>query len=96
MPLSNLALHLAHHEPRAIRAARERLGWTQQELAGAANVPAPVIAAYESGGAIDPVLLDQVRAALEDLGFGFPFELSGGTARPVGITYSPRDRSETN
>ncbi len=83
--------------PEQCRAGREHLNWTQQELADAAKVPTAVVADYEREGlAADPALLDRVRAALEDVGIGFPLELSGGKARPAGITYSPRDRSETH
>ena len=83
--------------PDQCRTARERLNWTHEDLAVAANVPPSTIADYENKRAkLQPALLDQVRAFLEDVGFGFPFELSDGRAQPAGITYSPRDKGEMN
>ena len=82
--------------PEQCRAARKRLNWTQETLAAAANVSPSVVADFESEALnADLALLDRVRAALEEVGVGFSFELSAGKARPAGITFSPPDRSET-
>jgi len=78
------------------RKARELLKWTRQELAGAANVSRWVIEAFEDGADLSPFYADAIRTALEDVGIGFPFELSNGRAASAGVTYSPRDRSETH
>jgi hypothetical protein len=37
-----------------------------------------------------------IRAALEAVGIGFPFEVEKGQARTAGVTYSPPDWSETH
>jgi transcriptional regulator with XRE-family HTH domain len=78
------------------RKARELLKWTRQELASAANVTPWVIDAFEDGRDVSPSHVDAIRAALEAVGVGFPFELSHGRAASAGVTYQPRDRSETH
>ncbi len=37
-----------------------------------------------------------MREALEDIGIGFPFVIGNGRIAPAGISYSPRDKRETN
>ena len=78
------------------RMARELLRWTRLELASAANVTPSVIDAFEDGRDVLPSYVDVIRTALEAVGVGFPFELSHGHAASAGVTYSPRDRSETH
>jgi hypothetical protein len=38
----------------------------------------------------------EIRAALEAVGIGFPFEIADGQFKPAGVTYSPRDKDEVN
>ena len=82
------------------RAARERLNWTRFELSTAADVPLWFIAAFEDRTAMAVDFLAHydlaMRAALEAVGIGFPFEIENGRAAPAGITYSPRDKGETH
>jgi hypothetical protein len=82
--------------PDQCRKARELLRWTPQELASAANVTPWIIDAFEDGRDVLPSHVDAIRAALEAVGIGFPFELSNGRAASAGVTYSPRDRRETH
>jgi DNA-binding XRE family transcriptional regulator len=82
--------------PDQCRQARELLKWTRQELASAANVTPWVIDAFEDGRDVLPSYVEAIRTALEAVGIGFPFELSNGRAASAGVTYSPRDRSETH
>jgi hypothetical protein len=62
-------------------------------------VPLWFIAAFEDGketpGFLAGYELD-MRDALESVGIGFPFEIIDGQSAPAGITYSPRDKRETN
>ena len=81
--------------PDQCRAARERLGWTRGQLAAAAQVPEIIIWDYEDEGVLTIAdAIQFVREALEEMGFGFPFEIEGGEARPAGVTFSPRDRGD--
>jgi len=82
--------------PDQCRKARELLRWTPQELASAANVTPWIIDAFEDGLDVLPSHVDAIRAALEAVGIGFPFELSTGRVASAGATYSPRDRRETH
>ena len=79
--------------------ARDRLNWTRQELSKATEVPLWFIAAFEDGKETAAFLAHYelaMRDAFESVGIGFPFELSNGRITPAGITYSPRDKRETN
>jgi hypothetical protein len=80
--------------PDQCRQARDILKWTPGELADAADVTPWVIAAFEEGREVSPAHEDAIRAALEAVGIGFPFEIANGRALPVGVIYSPRDRKE--
>jgi DNA-binding XRE family transcriptional regulator len=84
--------------PGQCREARQKLNWTQQELAKAADVPLWFICAFEDDDAPESLLHYEIalREALEDVGIGFPFEISGGESRPAGIIYSPPDEDETD
>jgi predicted transcriptional regulator len=84
--------------PEQCREAREKLNWTQEELAKTADVPLWYVCAFEDGDA--PEFLEHLKFALweafEEAGIGFPFEIEHGRARPAGITYSPRDKGKTH
>jgi hypothetical protein len=85
--------------PEQCREARQRLNWTRQELALAAEVPVWFIAAFEDGKDTAAFLAHyevDMRRALEDVGIGFPFVIDHDRVAPAGITYSARDKSETN
>ncbi len=85
--------------PEQCREAREKLNWTRQELAKAAEVPLSFIAAFEDGKDTPEFLAGyevDMRRVFEDVGIGFPFEIAGGRIRGAGVTYSPRDRDETH
>ena len=85
--------------PDECRAAREKLQWSRQELARAADVPLGFIAAFEDGKETPAFLAGyevEMRQSLEAVGIGFPSEIADGRTSPAGITYSPRDRRETN
>jgi hypothetical protein len=85
--------------PEQSREARERLNWTRQELSKATDVPVWFIVAFEYGKETAAFLAHYELAmldAFEAVGIGFPFELANGRITPTGITYSPRDKSETN
>jgi len=80
--------------PDQCRQAREILKWTRSELAQAADVTPWVVDAFEDGREVLASYANAIRAALEDVGISFPFEIESGRARPAGVTYSPRDRKE--
>jgi hypothetical protein len=80
--------------PDQCRKARDILKWTPSELAGSAGVTPWVVSAFEEGREVSPAHQDSIRAALEAVGIGFPFEIANGRARSAGVTYSPRDRKE--
>ena len=80
--------------PDQCRKARDILKWTASELAGSAGVTPWVVSAFEEGREVSPAHQDLIRAALEAVGIGFPFEIANGRARSAGVTYSPRDRKE--
>jgi len=86
--------------PEQCREARERLKWSRYDLAVAADVPLWFIAAFEEHkeGAADFLAHYELamRAALEAVGIGFPFEIENGRAAPAGVTYSPRGKGETH
>jgi transcriptional regulator with XRE-family HTH domain len=85
--------------PDQCRAAREKLNWTRQELAKAAEVPLWFIAAFEDGKDTAEFLAGyefDMRRVFEEVGIGFPFEIANGRIRGAGITYSPRDKDETH
>ena len=80
---------LDHHprlKPRAIRAARLALGWSQQKLATAIGVTTGVIQRYESTDAaraircVSPKRLAQIAGALE--------------TAPGKLTKTPKNRGE--
>ncbi len=70
--------------------------WAPEELARAAGVSPWVVTALEEGREVSPGYRDAIRAALESVGIGFPFEIEKDRARPAGVTYSPLDRRETH
>ncbi len=85
--------------PDQCRAARDRLNWSRSQLSQAADVPLWFIAAFEDGKETPSFLAGyevDMRNALESVGIGFPFEIVDGQVAPAGITYSPRDKNETN
>jgi DNA-binding XRE family transcriptional regulator len=82
--------------PEQCRQARDILKWTRGELAAAAGVDHSVVDAFEDGRSILPAYEVAIRTSLEALGIGFPFELVNGRHSPAGVTYSPREREETN
>ena len=85
--------------PEQCREAREKLKWTRQELAKAAEVPLWFIAAFEDGKDIpefSAAYEADMRRVFEEVGIGFPFEIADGRIRGAGITYSPRDKGETH
>ena len=85
--------------PDQCRAAREHLNWSQEELASASGVPLAFLVGFENGAEINHKqerLAAALRGVLEDVGFGFPIEISNGRATPAGIIFSKRDRSEVN
>jgi transcriptional regulator with XRE-family HTH domain len=73
---------------RRIRAARQEVGLTQQELAARLDVSQPVVAALESGRG-NPTI-GQLAAVAEamQVGFDVEFELLPGTRR-AGQTIAP-------
>jgi DNA-binding XRE family transcriptional regulator len=80
--------------PDQCREARAILKWTRGELADAAGVTLWVVAAFEDGRDILPHYEIEIRAALEAVGIGFPFAIEDGLVKPVGVTYSPRNKDE--
>ena len=85
--------------PEQCRAARERLHWSRDELSRAANVPLWFLVAFEDGKETPAFLSGyqvDLRTILEKVGIGFPFDIVNGQLAPEGITYSPRDKGETN
>ena len=85
--------------PDQCRAARERLNWSRHELSKAADVPLWFIVAFEDGKETPGFLAGyevDMRNVLEGVGIGFPFEIVNGQFAPTGVTYSSRDKSETN
>jgi DNA-binding XRE family transcriptional regulator len=82
--------------PDQCRQARDILKWTQGELAQAAGVSPWVVAALEEEREVLPAYRDAIRAALESVGIGFPFEIEKDRARPAGVSYSSLDRRETH
>ena len=85
--------------PEQCRAAREKLNWARHELAQAAGVPLWFIAAFEDRKDAPEFLASyeiDMRRVLEEAGIGFPFEIANGRPQPAGVTYSPRDKSETH
>ena len=70
--------------------ARTFLKWTRRELADATDAPLWfVVAAFEAGRDILPVYEIEIRAALEAVGIGFPFEIEDGRFTRAGVTDSP-------
>jgi hypothetical protein len=85
--------------PEQCLAARERLHWSRDKLSRAADVPLWFLVAFEDGKETPAFLAGyevDLRNILESVGIGFPFEIVNGLSAPAGITYSPRDKSETN
>ena len=78
---------------RQLKAARSLIGWSQEELASAANVSVPTIKRLEAvegplGGRQTTV--EKIRAALEKAGIGFIDENGGGP----GVRLRKRQRSK--
>jgi transcriptional regulator with XRE-family HTH domain len=85
--------------PDQCREARERLNWTRHQLAEVAHVPLWFIAAFEDGKDTAAFLAHYeiaMRKALEDVGIGFLFAIGNGRLIPAGITYSAREKRETD
>ena len=82
--------------PDQCRAARDILKWSRRELADAAGVRLWVVAAFEDGREVLPHYEIEIRAALEEVGIGFPFTIEDGQFKPAGVTYSPRGKDEVN
>jgi DNA-binding XRE family transcriptional regulator len=80
--------------PDQCRRARDILDWTRGDLAKAANVTLHVVANFENGRGVSPASEAAIRAALEAVGIGFPFEIANGRAQQAGVIYSPPDRKE--
>jgi hypothetical protein len=76
--------------------ARAILRWTRRELGDAAGVTLWVVAAFEDDREVLPFYEIEIRAALEAVGIGFPFEIEDGQFKPLGVTYSPRGKDEVN
>jgi transcriptional regulator with XRE-family HTH domain len=78
---------------RQLKAARSLIGWTQEELASAANVSVPTIKRLE---AVEGLLggrqatAEKIRAALEKAGIEFIDENGGGP----GVRLRKRQRSK--
>ena len=77
-----------------IKAARALIGWSQEELADAANVSLPTVKRLEAadgllGGRISTV--ENIRCALETAGVEFIDENGGGP----GVRLRKRQRSNT-
>jgi DNA-binding XRE family transcriptional regulator len=62
--------------PDQCREVRAILKWTRQELADAAGVTPWVVAAFEDGREVLAFYEIEIRAALEAVGIGFPFDSS--------------------
>jgi hypothetical protein len=54
------------------------------------------VAAFEDGREVLPHYEIEIRASLEAVGIGFPFEIEEGQVKPTGVTYSPRGNDEVN
>ena len=67
------------HVPTLLRAARERAGLTQTELAGRAGTTQPAVARYEKGRAVPTFrVFDRLLAAC-----GLELELAGAAAEVI-------------
>jgi transcriptional regulator with XRE-family HTH domain len=64
-----------------IRAARGLLGWSQRDLAAAANQPISAVKAFESGRDVRVSVMTAIEAALIDVGLMF---LEAGDVRDGG------------
>ena len=62
--------------PDQCREARDILKWTRRDLADAAGVTPWVVAAFEDGREVLAFYEIEIRAALEAVGIGFPFDSS--------------------
>jgi len=51
---------------------------------------------FEDGRGVAPAHEAAIRAALEAVEIGFPFEIAAGQGRPAGVTYSPPDRKNAH
>jgi hypothetical protein len=84
--------------PDQCREARGLLGWSQGELADAADVPSWFVVAFEDEDS--PAFLAHYEIALcealEAAGIDFPVEIENGQFKPAGVTYSPRGNDELN
>jgi predicted transcriptional regulator len=60
------AARLAHELGRGVREMRERLGWSQSDLARAARMTQSAVARFEAGGTIPTLpVLERVARALD-------------------------------
>ncbi|MBB4201175.1 hypothetical protein CCR94_03315 [Rhodoblastus sphagnicola] len=83
--------------PEQCRAARGWLGWSQSDLAAAANVSLSTVRDFEKGRRI-PIgnNLAAIRAALEAKGLGFVYADDAGRTWACGITYGDPERDTTH
>jgi transcriptional regulator with XRE-family HTH domain len=67
-------------EPAQVRAARALIGWSQAELADAADVAVSVLDRFETGqpDSIPPETVAKIRTALESAGVAFIPKNGGG------------------
>lgn len=60
------AARLAFELGAAVRELREQRGWTQAQLAGAANMTQPAVARFEAGGTVPTIpVLERLAHALD-------------------------------
>ena len=83
--------------PGQCRQARDRLYWSQEDLAKAVGVSAETVATFEAGELVEPNdCQSAIREVLESVGIGFPFTIEEGKPTPADVIYSPREMGETN
>jgi len=69
------------------REARGLLNWSHDDMAGASDVPAEIIAMFEGGALVGMMDLQvRMRHALEVAGIGFPFLLVDAQFVPLSVT----------
>jgi ribosome-binding protein aMBF1 (putative translation factor) len=78
-------------KPEQCRAARAWLDWSQEELAGIANVSTSTVRDFEKGRRT-PIISTQeaIKRALEEKGISFKNRLDG---KPLGIEWTDSTKS---